>query len=217
MPQIAQRTAAPAAPAPVSAPRMEMSGEGFKRFATAGSLTIDDIVKGLSRESGMQQASEPKEESRSSESEPTDAYAPVHESPAAAGRPEPQEHVQQAAPSREMRTEAAPMNPEVTTFIAHILEGERDAVFGTIRRLNQAGHDAEEFVSHAILALDDAYKARIDGTPVHEDVKRVTDHCATSFLERLVSALTTAVDGSYSMGVTGIKLALTRALAVAQG
>jgi hypothetical protein len=90
-------------------------------------------------------------------------------------------------------------------------------VFGTIRRINQAGHDAEEFMAHAICALDDAYRARLDGTPVHADVKEATDHLGTSFLERLVTALTTAVDGSYSMGVTGIKLALTRALAVSQG
>ncbi len=42
-------------------------------------------------------------------------------------------------------------------------------------------------------------------------------NCSTSFLERLVSALTTAVDGSYTMGVTGIKLALhTRACGCAR-
>ena len=100
-----------------------------------------------------------------------------------------------AAPAHAERTAAA-VHPDVIAFIGSILEGERDAVFSTIRHLNQAGHDAEEFVSHAILALDDAYKARIDGTPVHEDVKAVTDHCATPFLERLVTSLTTAVDGS---------------------
>ena len=48
-------------------------------------------------------------------------------------------------------------------------------------------------------------------------MKRVTDHLATSFLEKFVTSLTTAIDGSYSMGVTGLKIALTRALAVAQG
>lgn len=109
------------------------------------------------------------------------------------------------------------VNDDIMGFINALLAGERDQVFGLIRRLNQAGHDVEEFMAHAICALDDAYRARIDGTPVHEDVKRATEHCATPFLERLVSSLTTAVDGSYSMGVTGIKLAVTRALAVANG
>ncbi len=217
MPQVMQRTAQ--APAPAAAPRLQMTGDGFKRFASAGSsLTIDDIVKGLSRESGMEFSAEPQPESRP-QHDAAEAYAPVREAaaPAAEERPEPQQRAAQAQPAREARVEAAPVHPEVTGFIASILEGERDAVFGTIRRLTQAGHDAEEFMAHAICALDDAYRARIDGTPVHEDVKQVTDHCATSFLERLVTALTTAVDGSYAMGITGIKLALTRALAVSQG
>lgn len=186
-----------------AAPRLEMTGEGFKKFAAAGSLTIDDIVKGLSRESGMQLATEPAPEAPK-------AYAPA---PAAV---EP-EAPPAAAPMQRAEAHAASVSSDVVGFISAILEGERDVVFGTIRRINQAGHDAEEFMAHAICALDDAYRARLDGTPVHEDVKQVTDHLGTSFLERLVTALTTAVDGSYSMGVTGIKLALTRALAVAQG
>ena len=209
MPQVEKR----AYTAPVaSSPRMEMSGEGFKKFATAETLTIDDIVKGLSRESGMEFSAEPAPEPE--ESRASQPQQPSYEAPAAAPAPAPQA----AAPAtRAASAEAAPVHPDVVGFISSILEGERDVVFGTIRHLTQAGHDAEEFMAHAICAIDDAYRARIDGTPVHEDVKQVTDHCATSFLERLVTALTTAVDGSYSMGITGIKLALTRALAVAQG
>jgi hypothetical protein len=201
-------------PRTAPSPRLEMTGEGFKKFASAGSaLTIDDIVKGLSRESGMQLASEPA---------PEEPAAPAYEAPAPAAAPAqeiPAAIERQAAPAPAPRQEqqAHAFSPDVVGFISSILEGERDAVFGTIRRLTQAGHDAEEFMAHAICALDDAYRARLDGTPVHEDVKRATDHLGTSFLERLVTALTTAVDGSYSMGVTGIKLALTRALAVAQG
>lgn len=190
--------AAVAAAMPAVAPsRTELTGDGFKRFASADALTIDDIVKGLSRESGMNISSEP---------------APVEPAPEYVA-PAPVERAEAPAP----RAAVADVHPEVPGFIAAILEGQRDQVFGLIRELNQAGHDVESFMAHAICALDDAYRARIDGTPVHAEVKRATDHCATSFLERLVSALTTAVDGSYSMGVTGIKLALTRALAVSQG
>jgi hypothetical protein len=219
MPQVEKRSYA-ARTATADAPRMEMTGEGFKRFATAETLTIDDIVKGLSRESGMEFSAEP------APAEHVPAAPAAHEAPVV-------EHEEVAAPAyvseaapapraaapiaAPQAAEVAPVHPDVINFIGSILEGERDVVFGTIRHLTQAGHDAEEFMAHAICALDDAYRARIDGTPVHEDVKQVTDHCATSFLERLVTALTTAVDGSYSMGITGIKLALTRALAVAQG
>lgn len=197
VPQVMERIAQ--TPAARPAPRLEMSGAGFKKFASGGALTIDDIVKGLSRESGMELATESVHE------------APVMEQ--AAPAPQSYEAPRAVAPAQM----AAEVHPDVVGFIGAILAGERDMVFSTVRHLTQAGHDVEEFVSHAVLALDDAYHARIDGTPVHEDVKRVTDHCATPFLERLVTALTTAVDGSYSMGVTGIKLALTRALSVAQG
>ena len=37
---------------------------------------------------------------------------------------------------------------------------------------------------------------------------------ATPVLERLVTALASAVDSSYSVGITGAKLAITRALAI---
>lgn len=194
--------------------------DGFKSFATEGALTIDDIVKGLSRESGMVFAtSEPVQshvEEHASYEAPVTIEREVVEAPVVATAQAPAySAVKASAP----RVEAAPtaVSPEVPGFISAILAGERDEVFGIIRSMNQAGHDVEAFMAHAICALDDAYRARIDGTPVHADVKQVTDPLGTAFLEKLVTSLTTAVDGSYSMGVTGIKLALTRALAVSQG
>jgi hypothetical protein len=200
------------------------ASEGFKSFATGDVLTIDDIVKGLSRESGMV----------FSQSEESAPYVAPAAHPMAYQAPHPEETdsatvvESYAAPTPvpapapvavkpKTVAPAAAVSPEVPAFITAILDGERDTVFGIIRGMNQAGHDVEAFVSHTILALDDAYRGRIDGTPVHTDVKAVTDHLATPFLEKLVMALTTAVDGSYSMGVTGIKLALTRALAVSAG
>jgi hypothetical protein len=185
--------------------KTETTGEGFKRFASAGALSIDDIVKGLSRESGM-------------EFSMPEAVAPAAPVAMVEAPAEPVREVAPApAPIRASAPVAAPVHAEVPGFISMLLAGEKDQVFALVRRMNQAGQDVEEFMAHAICSLDDAYRARIDGTPVHEDVKRVTEHCATPFLERLVTSLTTAVDGSYSMGVTGIKLAITRALAVAQG
>lgn len=202
----------PIAPQPAAQPifaapgKAEFTGEGFKRFASATTLTIEDIVKGLSRESGMEFAA-PAAPSEPARMLPEHAAA----APIAMPAPQPAPRIEQPVPPTIM------VNDDIMGFINALLAGERDQVFGLIRRLNQAGHDVEEFMAHAICALDDAYRARIDGTPVHEDVKRATEHCATPFLERLVSSLTTAVDGSYSMGVTGIKLAVTRALAVANG
>ncbi|MDB5189717.1 MAG: outer membrane protein [Parcubacteria group bacterium] len=227
MPQASKPAVSHAAPAShgvqyatVAPSRAEMTGQGFKAFAQGSALTIDDIVKGLSRESGMDISTET--------SVPTHApeihHEVIAEAPIAYAAPEPvyaapiippAPRAQAQAPRQEVS--AAPVHTEVPGFITAILNGERDVVFGIIRSMNQAGHDVEDFMAQAICALDDAYRARIDGTPVHSDVKLVTDHLATPFLERLVTSLTTAVDGSYSMGVTGIKLALTRALAVAQG
>jgi hypothetical protein len=205
--------------ATVAPSRAEMTGQGFKAFAQGGALTIDDIVKGLSRESGMEFSTETSAPAhapalREVVIETTTVHAPdpvVYAAPIIPPAPRAE------APQRHAAPAAAPVHAEVPTFITAILNGERDVVFGIIRSMNQAGHDVEDFMAQAICALDDAYRARIDGTPVHSDVKLVTDGLATPFLERLVTSLTTAVDGSYSMGVTGIKLALTRALAVAQG
>ena len=90
-------------------------------------------------------------------------------------------------------------------------------MFGTIRGITRTGGDSEAFLTHAVCALDDAYRARVDGSVCHPDILLVTADCHPSFLERMVTALTTAVDGSYSTGVTGVKLAVTRALAIANG
>jgi hypothetical protein len=61
--------------------------------------------------------------------------------------------------------------------------------------------------------LDDAYRARIDGTACDPAVAKACATCDTPTLEKLVGALTTAIDSSYSTDITGAKLALTRALA----
>jgi hypothetical protein len=171
--------------------------DGFRSFAAGDGLTIDDIVKGLSRQIEEKHVAAPvyvQETARTPE--------PVREAPVAPTRP----------------IEAPASIPEgVHDFIKALLDGDRDTVFGTVRKVTREGGSTEEFVSHAVCALDDAYRARIDGTTCHPDIASLTADCHPSFLERLVSSLTTAVDGSYSTGLTGVKLALTRALGVVQG
>ncbi|MDP3402998.1 MAG: hypothetical protein Q8S35_03545, partial [bacterium] len=192
--------AAPAAPTKATGYNAH---DGFRSFAASEGLTIDDIVKGLSREIEQKQVYEaPAPASTHQEV----MQAVQEETPAPAPR-----YVPAAAPV------AAPMNADVRDFIAALLNGDRDTVFGMIRSMARQGEDTEAFVSHAACALDDAYRACIDGTTCHPDIAELTNGCHPSYLERLVASLTTAVDGSYSAGMTGVKMALTRALSVVAG
>ncbi|HWH16636.1 MAG TPA: hypothetical protein VNU25_03575, partial [Candidatus Paceibacterota bacterium] len=191
--------AAPAAPA---RPVGFNPHDGFRSFAAADGLTIDDIVKGLSRQIELDQAHEaPAHEAVQQSVREEAPAAPAYEAP-------------KAAPAAPL---AVPMNDGVRDFIAALLNGDRDTVFGMIRKLAREGQDTELFVSHAACALDDAYRACIDGTTCHPDIAELTKDCHPSYLERIVSSLTTAVDGSYSAGMTGVKMALTRALGVVAG
>ena len=190
-----------AAPAPAKPAGFD-AHDGFRSFAAGEGLTIDDIVKGLSRQMELNHeapASVPTHEEVQMAVRETAPIAPAYEAP------------QAAAPA------AAPVNEGVRDFIAALLNGDRDTVFGMVRKMAREGEDTELFISHAACALDDAYRACIDGTTCHPDIAELTRGCHPSFLERLVSSLTTAVDGSYSAGMTGVKMALTRALGVVAG
>lgn len=208
-------SSAPMYSAPVGAPQVSKQAsqtqedtreysayDGFRSFAKAGALSVDDIVKGLSQESNhtepVYENVEPIYSSVDPIQEPV--AAPVQNSP----RPM----------MRERSAPAADIAPEVPSFIAAIIRGDRETVFNTLRSVVRTGGDAEAFLTQSVCALDDAYRARLDGTRVHPEIARVTSECAAAFLERLVTALSTAVDSSYSSGITGAKLALTRALAI---
>ena len=190
--------------------------EGFKSFADEGALTIDDIVKGLSK---MPASYRPF------------AEAPV--APAVAPKTEPiYEHVEPIYENVEpIRAEApapmsAPVAPiarpaavttappaQVPAFLDALLRGDREATFGMLREVVRNGSDAEAFFTQVACALDDAYRARLEGISVHPEIARITAPLATPVLERVVTAFASAVDSSYSVGITGAKLALTRALA----
>jgi hypothetical protein len=188
--------AAPAKPSGYNA------NEGFRSFQAGDGLTIDDIVKGLSRQMELSNDA----------SEPAPVHQDVFEEKAAPA------YVAPAAPKAAVAAPiAAPMNDSVRDFLKALLDGDRDTVFGMIRTKAREGEDTELFVSHAACALDDAYRACIDGTTCHPDIAELTNGCHPSFLEKLVASLSTAVDGSYSAGMTGVKMALTRALGVVAG
>ncbi len=204
--------------APVEPPKPTLAKDGFRAFGSTGALSIDDIVKGLAREA----AAHP--EASAHDLPANFAHTDVHAHSAAA----PVAHAEEVHAPSAVHHEPAPVQAsvahtpvavshDVRDFLAALIAGDREAVFGTIRGITRQGGDSEEFLTHAVCALDDAYRAQVDGSVCHPDIKAITSHCHPSFLERLVTSLTTAVDGSYSTGVTGVKLALTRALAVVNG
>ena len=170
------------------APRGYSSYDGFKSFAHNGVLSIEDIVKSLSQK------------------HPASNVEPVYE------KVEPiYEHVEPIA----AMTIAEPSAPaSIRGFASALVEGDRAAVFAGLRQQTRGGGRAEQLLSETVCLLDDVYRSRVDGTTCDADIARLTARLTTPTLEKLIAALTTAIDSSYSTGVTGAKLALTRALTV---
>lgn len=177
------------------------SYEGFKSFAHNGALSIDDIVKGLSKA----KRAVPPVPSAPASSAPAPRVEPIYE------RAEPS--------TSELSTPAAthgfaPHTASVRGFAAALVEGDRVAVFAGLRQHIRGGGSPERLISDVVCLIDDAYRARVDGTACDAEIVRLTARLDTPTLEKLVTSLTTAIDSSYSTGVTGAKLALTRALTV---
>ncbi|HVM58851.1 MAG TPA: hypothetical protein VMT80_00760 [Candidatus Paceibacterota bacterium] len=212
---------APVRPAPAilaavssEAPRGYSAYEGFKSLAQNRPLSVEDIVKGLARGSGIPpRASEP-----APAPEPH-ASAMMEEMPRRSPKTEPiYENVEpvydRVEPIEAPRAPMTDLVPEVPNFITTLLAGNREGVFSQLRAVAMQGGDTEAFLAQVACALDDAYRARLEGASVHPEIARITQSVATPVLERVVTAFATAVDSSYSIGITGAKLALTRALAV---
>jgi hypothetical protein len=196
--------------------RSYSSYDGFKSYAQGGVLSIDDVVKGLARNNKSAAASAPQE----------DDFAPAAPAATAPKAPAPNfvpayQNVEPIYNNVDMIEEEAPAAKEETPapahirgFVAALLEGDREAVFAGLRQQVRGGGSPEQLVSNVVVLLDDAYRARVDGTPCDADVVRMTARFSTPTLEKLVASLTNAIDSSYTTNVTGAKLALTRALVV---
>jgi hypothetical protein len=204
-----------------SNPSAYTAAQGFRSFAQGKELTIDDIVNGLARL--PETASAPSNHFEEATVASYSTYPEAQVAPAQtfysaeeviASHPIQPAHY--SAPARQ-EAPAAAISTDVRDFCAALLNGDRDTVFGTMRQIVREGGDAETFLTQVVVVLDDAYRARMDGTKVNPEIARLTQNCATPFLERLTSALTNAVDSSYTPGISGSKLALTRALAVVEG
>jgi hypothetical protein len=164
--------------------------DGFKSYATNGALSIEDIVKGLSRSHAEEYQKNHEEGIR-----PDENVEPVYDL---------------VEPIGKTRTEM--LAPIVRTFVSALLEGDRNAVFAALREYTQKTGAPHKLVEKAVYALDDAYRGRVDGSPCDEHIARQVARFDTKTLERIVSSLTTAVDTSYTDSVTAAKLAVTRAL-----
>ncbi len=175
----------PPAP-PAEPPRNYSSYEGFKSYARNGALSIEDVVKGLSRHPHVE---------------------PIYEKV---------EPVYENVESIEVETviETGSMQPHIHGFAVALIEGDRVAVFAELRQYVQGGGVPEHLLSKTVCLIDDVYRSRIDGTACDQEMVRLTARLDTPTLEKVVSALATYIDSSYSIDITGAKLALTRALAV---
>jgi len=179
-------------------PRSYSSYDGFKSFAHQGALSVEDIVKGLSSVAG---------------STSRVVVERVTEKAADTPTPSPRENKTEPAASH---ASAISVDVPVSTrgFVAALIEGDRAAVFAGLRQYVRGGGAPERLITDTVCLIDDVYRARIDGTMCDAEIDRLAARLPTPMLETLVAALTTAVDSSYSSGITGAKLALTRALAV---
>ena len=192
---------APPLPETPQASRGYSAYEGFKSFAHNGALSIEDIVKGLSHQTHTPIVDRVVK---------APAVEPIYENV------EPiREHVgttaEEHAPKANTSMHEA---PQIRGFVSSLVEGDRAAVFAGLRAYVRGGGKPERLLADAACLLDDVYRARIDGTACDADISRLTARLTTPHLEQLVAALATAIDSSYSAGITGAKLSLIRALAL---
>lgn len=167
-------------------------------------LSVEDIVRGLSR---MHQEQAPVEAATPvisvEEEEPVIYEEEVVEEMA---RPP----VEAVAPAY-----AAPsVDGDDIRLLNALMSGDRDTSFSMLRRTVRNGGRPELLLEKALVHLDTAYRARVDGIACSEDVRRICAQADTALLEEIINALATAVDTTYSQAQTGAKLALTRAHAV---
>jgi hypothetical protein len=190
-------TTVSAAPSIVETSPQAMPGystyEGFKSFTRNGALSVEDIVKGLSRKNlalAAERIVEPKPH-----------IEPVYE------------NVEPIVAAGAI-VESTAIPTHIRILIDALVEGDRGEVFAGLRQHVRNGGTPEKLFSTMVCILDDVYHARMDGTTCDADIVRLTARLSTPILEKLIASLTTAIDSSYSDGVTGAKLALIRALTV---
>jgi hypothetical protein len=149
------------------APPKEFRGyspyEGFKSFATGDTLTIEDIVKGLARESGA---------TALHEAEVAEDASPAHDD-------HPHEHDPALAASAAQANE----------FLRLLVEGERDGAFEALREIEEHGEGAEPFLQRVLSAVEAALNSRLSGGVCDLRTLEVLGSCDTPVIEQLARAL----------------------------
>jgi hypothetical protein len=168
-------------------------------------LSVEDIVRGLSR---MHQERAPAEE-------PVAPVFPVEEAEEEPAIYEEEVVKEMSRPPVEVPVYTVPsVDGDDMRLLNALMNGDRDTSFSMLRRTMRNGGRPELLLEKALVHLDTAYRARIDGIACSEDIRRICAQADTALLEEVVDALATAVDTTYSQSQTGAKLALTRAHAV---
>lgn len=180
-PALVEEVVAPVAPSPREDESAYSPFHGFRSFGSSEKITIDDIVKGLSRLPAVEFVD--------------DAVDTVTDSIASA-----------ATAGTEM------VKDGYRALVSALMKRDREAAFTALRAAVAGGETPERVMTQAVCAIDDVYRNRIDGAACDPELQNICAPCETKELEHMVSSLTTAVDASYSTGVTGAKLALVRAL-----
>jgi hypothetical protein len=177
------------APAPVEETRAKpfrgfSPYEGFKSYAQGETVTVEDIVKGLARET---------EHSILSFAEDIAQQLPHvrHEEPPLVKPP-----VTGIAPES---------SPLVGEFIEAVARGDRDTAFAMLRDIEDHGEGSEAFLKKVVALIEGALESRKSGVPADRKVREALLPYETPTVEELAKALATAE------GKTGSKLALTRA------
>ena len=187
-------------PKPLESSSEYSSHLGFKSFAQNGALSVEDIVKSLSRNHSALPV-----DKKIVESIPN--VEPIHE------HVEPvYEHVEPIEDSVSTKSDTRPIS--IRGLVAALIEGDRAEVFASLRQHVRNGGTPEQLISTVACSFDDVYRSRVDGTVCDPDISRLSARLSTPTLEKFISALTTAIDSSYVDRMTGAKLALTRALTV---
>jgi len=97
-------------------------------------------------------------------------------------------------------------------FVQWLVEGNSNKVFSFLRSITKQGKTAEEFLTKILYELDSVYQSRLEGTQAAGAVAEIVRPLSIRELEHIIESLTRAIDGGYSSGMTGAKVALARIL-----
>ena len=102
----------------------------------------------------------------------------------------------------------------IPLFIGWLMEGKREKAFDYLRALSLRGESTTHFITQVAAELDRAYRARVElGAEPDPYTREKTSHLAPREILAFVEMLVDGIDGIYSSGLTGVKLAVSRALA----